>query len=232
MQQPASVGQDQSADEKRVPLVESLANAISDAIAGGDLRSGERIIEIPMAQRLGVSRVPLRESLKILHAQGILIGGGHKGFRVADFGEASLRRINELRLPVESILLRDALDNWRTGISDVTLFEPIVDRMWTAARNGDRRETVRADIAFHRVIRDAAKNEMAGTVWDVLARRLHIIFSLHDYMQSELRDLSDHHSVYYELITHWIADPPCQAEIADFILRHMAPGPRRRPGRD
>ena len=59
-----------------VSLADNIANVIANAIAARHLLPGERLVETALAERLGVSRVPIREALKVLHAQGILTGGG------------------------------------------------------------------------------------------------------------------------------------------------------------
>ena len=57
---------------KRINLAEKIADAVARAIASGLLEPDERVTETAIADRVGVSRAPIREALKILHAQGIL----------------------------------------------------------------------------------------------------------------------------------------------------------------
>ena len=56
---------------KRVSLSESVADSIAEAIATRVIQPGERLVETNLAEKLGVSRVPIREALKVLHAQGL-----------------------------------------------------------------------------------------------------------------------------------------------------------------
>ena len=56
----------------------------------------------------------------MLHAQGILTGGSHKGYRVADFGPRTTQHVLEVRLALEKFLLRDAIANWRSGVGTST----------------------------------------------------------------------------------------------------------------
>jgi DNA-binding GntR family transcriptional regulator len=73
---------------KRLALADSVADSIAEAISMRILEPGERIVETTLVDKLGVSWVPIREALKVLHAQGILSGGGHRGYRVAAFDGA------------------------------------------------------------------------------------------------------------------------------------------------
>ena len=79
---------------RRVPLPEAIADLIAEAIASRLLARGERIVETSLAERLSVSRVQIREALKVLHAQGILSGGSHRGYRVAGFGRMTAENVS------------------------------------------------------------------------------------------------------------------------------------------
>jgi DNA-binding GntR family transcriptional regulator len=202
-------------------LAESLADAIAEAIANGAIKPGERLVEIPLSERLGVSRVPLREALKILSAQGILLGGGHRGYRVIPFDAFTLEQIDEVRMPVETVLLRDAVIRWRDGEADLDDLGEAVETMAAKARLGDRRGMALADIEIHRVIRRASSNEIAGTLWDTLARHLSIVFSLQDYSKGRLNDYAQLHAEYLDQIRRLVAGQPSADEIRTTVADHI-----------
>lgn len=215
---------------RRMTLSESLADTITEAIATGAIAPGERLVEIPLAGRLGVSRVPLREALKSLSAQGILIGGGHRGYRVIDFDDKTMLRIEEIRIPVETVLLRDAFERWRHEPEGLQLLDEAVEVMAAKARLGDRRGMALADLDLHRVIRRAADNEIAGTVWDTLARHLDIAFSLQDYGTGRLADYAAQHATFRDRIRQLFDRGPDEAAIRALIEEHvtfMRPRPPR-----
>jgi DNA-binding GntR family transcriptional regulator len=205
---------------RRLTLSESLADAITEAIATGAIAPGERLVEIPLAERLGVSRVPLREALKILSAQGILVGGGHRGYSVIEFDERTFERINEIRIPVETVLLRDALERWRDKPEGLYQLDEAVEVMAAKARLGDRRGMALADLDLHRVIRRAAGNEIAGTVWDTLARHLDIACSLLDYGRGRLGDFVALHATYRDRIRQLFDRRATEDEIRAVVLEH------------
>ena len=74
-------------------LPDQIADAIVEGIASGVLRPGQRLIEIDLAKQFAVSRVPLREALKTLEAQGILDREPHRGVRVVALDEERIDRI-------------------------------------------------------------------------------------------------------------------------------------------
>lgn len=174
-------------------LAEAIADSVAEAIATGHLAPGERIIETGLADTYGVSRVPVREALKVLATQGILVGGGHRGYRVASFAPEKIEQVFEVRLELETILLRDAVANWRRSGGGLGALDTVIETMRQAARAGDLRAMLRADLEFHRAICRAAENEIASALWNAIARHVLIIFNLARYRDVDLeRALKQH----------------------------------------
>jgi DNA-binding GntR family transcriptional regulator len=161
---------------------------------------GERVVETALAERFQVSRVPIREALKVLHAQGILSGGGHRGFRVTTFGPGTIDKVFEVRLMLETFLLRDAVERWRKGEAQVADLDAVIRQMDAAARADDRRASLRADVQFHRTICQASGNPITATLWEAIARHVLIIFSLEAYRDSNLYAIADQHRAFRDFI--------------------------------
>ncbi|MDC5698842.1 GntR family transcriptional regulator [Intrasporangium calvum] len=75
-------------------------------VLGGDLRSGERINEVALAEQLGISRGPLREAIQRLASDGLLDVVNHRGAFVPTIGEKELTELYELRSALESAAVR------------------------------------------------------------------------------------------------------------------------------
>ena len=163
---------------RRSLLAQSIADSVAEAIATGHLAPGERVVETALADEYEVSRVPVREALKVLGTQGILVGGGHRGYRVASFSPEKIEQVFEVRLRLESILLRDAVAHWRRDGGGLGALDRVLETMRAAARAGDLSEMLRADLEFHRAICRAAENEIAAALWNAIARHVLIIFNL------------------------------------------------------
>jgi DNA-binding GntR family transcriptional regulator len=185
---------------QRTPLATAIADSVAEAIATRHLEPGERVVETALAERFRVSRVPIREALKVLHAQGILSGGGHRGFRVANFGMETIDKVFEVRLMLETFLLRDAVEQWRSGAANIADLDIAIRMMDAAAQTDDRRASLRADIEFHRTICRASANPIATTLWEGIARHVLIIFSLEAYRDSNLFAIADQHRVFRDYI--------------------------------
>ena len=79
------------------------------AIASGDLRPGEQVLQDALAERFGVSRVPLREALKILEGEGQVVYRPHRGYFVAELDLDDLREVYRIRDLLESEAVRVAV---------------------------------------------------------------------------------------------------------------------------
>ena len=199
-------------------LSEQVADAIVDGIAGGALAPGQRLVEMDLAQQLQVSRVPLRESLKMLEAQGILESEPHRGARVAEFDDLKIDHICEARVALEKIALRDAMTAYRTDPSHVARLDQIIMRMERAAEGLDWAAISKADLAFHREICAVSGNDVVITLWETLARHVLIVFGREIRSERDARSIGPHHRRVRDMLLS--ADlPALEAEIERHILR-------------
>jgi DNA-binding GntR family transcriptional regulator len=206
--------------------------------------AGQRIVETSLASRFAVSRVPVREALKVLHTQGIIDGGGHRGYRVASFSPRMVQSVQEARLELETLILRDAIAAWQNGRADPALLEAAIETMRAAARLSDFQAMLRADLAFHQVIVDAADNPIFATLWLAIARHVLIILNLARFRDIDLRMVVRRHEALRDqivahveqrgtamepralLVAHFLAD---RAQHGGELPRAAAPPRRRSP---
>lgn len=206
---------------KRFSLAESIANSVAGAIASSHLKPGERVVELALAEQLGVSRVPVREALKVLHAQGIISGGSHRGYRVSSFDDQTVKNVFELRLMLEKILLRDAVARVRAGEADLAELKTAIDHMKMAAKIDDRAASLAADLEFHRGICNAAGNEIASTLWETLARHVLIIFSRNEYRDDDLDSIVAQHTDFLGFIEDCVVNPRSDKELETALQDHL-----------
>jgi len=216
---------------KRVSLSESVADTIAEAIATRIILPNERIVETSLVEKLGVSRVPIREALKVLHAQGIISGGGHKGYRVAAFEPGITQQIMEVRLSLETFMLRDAIENWRDGNGSPAVLQKPIDMMVASALSGSLRNSLIADLEFHRAIRHAANNPIVGTLWDTIARHVLIVFNFERFRDEDLKASARQHEQFRDWIVGEVAKPSTPfKEIQEALENHMLLIARKKTG--
>src|SRR5262249_20596397 len=112
-------------------LAAMVAEFIVDGIASGAFQFGQRLVETDLARQLNVSRVPIREAIKMLEAQGILLVIPHRGAYIAEFDERKIERICQARAALENLALPDALAARRPRPARLASLETL-----TAGREG------------------------------------------------------------------------------------------------
>jgi DNA-binding GntR family transcriptional regulator len=166
-------------------LAEQAADAIVMGVSAGALKPGQRLVETEVAGLLQVSRVPLREALKILETQGIVESIPHRGTRIASFDETRVLQICEARIAIERIALSYAVPIYRADPALLSRLDRIIAVMARAAERMEWIEISKADLDFHREICRASGNSIVATLWEALARHVFIVFG------HEIRDERD-----------------------------------------
>jgi DNA-binding GntR family transcriptional regulator len=158
-------------------LVEQVADAIVRAAAEGRILPGDRVVEADLARQLGVSRVPVREALRTLESQGIVVNTPYRGMRLMEVNKARLRDILKVRLELERLAVREvlALPDRSALLRDL---DQLCSRMADAAARGDGYDIAWLDTDFHRTLCRVAGNETLLRLFEPLARQLTIIFGL------------------------------------------------------
>jgi DNA-binding GntR family transcriptional regulator len=90
-------------------LVQLAAGALRDMIVSGELRPGERLTEEPLTERLGVSRVPLREAMRILEREGLITSVPRRGAMVTALTRQDVHEIMTLRACLERMAVELAI---------------------------------------------------------------------------------------------------------------------------
>jgi DNA-binding GntR family transcriptional regulator len=120
---------------ERRTIAAEAAEILRRRILSGDLKAGQPIRQEQIAQELGVSRIPLREALKQLEAEGFVTIEPHKGAVVSTLSLAEVKELFELRIRLESWLLADAIPRMREA--DFAHLDAIIDESRTMDNQGD-----------------------------------------------------------------------------------------------
>ena len=86
-----------------LPLRDVVFNTLRQAILRGELKPGERLMEIQLANKLGVSRTPIREAIRKLELEGLVLMIPRKGAEVAEITEKNMRDVLEVRKALEEL---------------------------------------------------------------------------------------------------------------------------------
>src|SRR5262249_45043307 len=150
---------------------EQIVNRLRDDILSGRLAEGERLSEIRLARRFGVSRGPVRQALVQLALEGLVVARPNCGVRVAPSAPDSVRElVLPIRRTLETYALRLVYDD--LGADDFRTWEDILDRMKLACRQRDEAAAVEQDIAFHRFLLERAGQPDLLAVWSTIVARI------------------------------------------------------------
>ena len=138
------------------PLRNVVFNTLRDAILRGDLQPGERLMEIHLAKKLGVSRTPVREAISMLEKEGLAVTYPRRGAQVAKMTVKDLDDVLEIREVLDTLAASLACRNMNSD--DINNLAAACADFEKATRGNDIREVVRTDEAFHNVIYEASGN--------------------------------------------------------------------------
>jgi phosphonate utilization transcriptional regulator len=143
-------------------LTQLVQGELERQILSGELQAGERLNEVALAQRLEVSRGPVREALRSLEEAGLVSFEKNRGATVRVISPESAVEIYELRATLESLACRRLAA--RVTSAQVDELHPLVDQMDVAAEAADVGAFNRLNIAFHeRLVEFAGSRELAVT---------------------------------------------------------------------
>src|SRR5690625_3011319 len=98
----------------REMLHNKVCSVLRKAILKGELKAGERLVQTELAEAIGVSRMPIREALRTLETEGLIVMEPHKGAIVRSISIEDIKEIYELRLALEPLALQKSVPNFST----------------------------------------------------------------------------------------------------------------------
>ena len=153
-----------------LPLRDVVFNTLRQAIITGEFAPGERLMEIALANRLGVSRTPVREAIRKLELEGLVVMIPRKGAEVAKITEKDLRDVLEVRSSLEELAAELAAERMNDEVKEK--LEKALKEFEEAIESDDNAAIADSDVDFHDVIFEATGN----------ARLIQIINNLREQM--------------------------------------------------
>jgi DNA-binding GntR family transcriptional regulator len=167
-----------------VSLVDLAVTRLTREILSGRSDPGERLVEEQLTRRLGISRAPLREALRLLAQRGLVEHVPRRGVRVATLSERDVRELYELRDVLERFAVRAGIPVGRE--SDLVGLRTALDRMVEAVRLGDRMAVAESHRAFHVALVALADNSQLSAVYDSILVKLQLYMAINLRREAEL----------------------------------------------
>ena len=181
-----------------LPLRDVVFNTLRRAILTGELKPGERLMEIHLANRLGVSRTPIREAIRKLELEGLVTMIPRRGAEVAQITEKSLQDVLEVRRALDALCAELACDRI-TAEGKVSL-KKACDYFEEVTRTGDAVAIAEADVALHDIIVQATGNQRLVQLINNLSEQMYRYRFEYIKDESGHENLINEHRMIYESI--------------------------------
>ena len=181
-----------------LPLRDVIFNTLRQAILTGELKPGERLMEIHLANRLGVSRTPIREAIRKLELEGLVTMIPRRGAEVAQITEKSMKDVLEVRRTLDALSAELACE--RISPEEEEALKKACQNFEEAVKTKDAKIIAKADVAVHDIIAAATGNQRLIQLINNLAEQMY------RYRFEYIKDASQHeriiqeHRVIYESI--------------------------------
>lgn len=181
-----------------LPLRDVVFNTLRQAILRGELKPGERLMEIHLANQLGVSRTPIREAIRKLELEGLVMMIPRRGAEVAQITEKSMNDVLEVRRALDALCVELACE--RITPEELDNLKEACGKFEQATQAGDIQEIARADVALHDIIVQATGNQRLIQLVNNLAEQMYRYRFEYIKDASQHKRLVEEHRIIYESI--------------------------------
>ena len=214
---------------ERKSLADQLFIHIKKMILSQELKCGESIPEEKIAKIFGVSRTPIRETLRKLEKYGLVKINPRSQATVVEISPEEALYIGEVRSVIETLATRLLATKAEPG--DIKSLEEIAKKCVNAAKGGNSGETFEADGFFHLEIAKRCGNPYIYSIFKNLEAKIQLIRIMNCGLKNQRSDIQIHSSIIEAIANH---DPKAasslmQKHIGDFI-NHASPNEIKRRG--
>ena len=157
--------------DEYLPLRDVVFKTLRQGILTGELKPGERLMEIHLANKLGVSRTPIREAIRKLELEGLVTMIPRRGAEVAQITEKSMKDVLEVRKVLDDLSVELACE--RITEEEKELLKNACVDFEEAVKTGDFAKIAKTDVAFHDIIVTATRNIRLSQMVNNLAEQMY-----------------------------------------------------------
>jgi len=201
---------------RQVALGEQVTRALRTDILTRTIQPGVLLVEATLAGQFGVSRGPVRDALRTLAAEGLIVSAG-RSYRVVGLDAQDVRELFALRRVLEVFACTEAA----TGDPEACRLAAAaaLAEMRIANRARDTYAFAEADVTFHTAFYQASGNSRLLAVWEQHVPTLTVLFQTTNALDTTLSGSVERHRQLLDTVLR--GDP---AEIADAVGRHLSEG--------
>ena len=154
-----------------LPLRDIVFQTLRKAILMGELEPGERLMETQLGEKLGVSRTPIREAIRKLELEGLVVMVPRKGAQVAQFTKKDIEDVLEVRAALEALAARLACKHMDDR-AFLKLQLAIAEYEY-AAKENNIEVMIEKDVEFHETIFQATNNDKLIQLFHNMREQIH-----------------------------------------------------------
>lgn len=158
-------------NDEYLPLRDVVFKTLRQAIIKGNLEPGERLMEMDLASRMGVSRTPIREAMRMLELEGLVIMVPRCGARVAKISFKNLKDVLEVREALEELAITLACQ--RITEKQLEELRQASVKFEQTVKSGNEAKVAEADVRFHNIIIEASGNEKLVQMMQNLSEQMY-----------------------------------------------------------
>ncbi len=192
-----------------LPLRDVVFNNLRHAILIGELKPGERLMEIHLANKLGVSRTPIREAIRMLELEGLVIMTPRRGAEVAQITEKSMNDVLEVREALDVLCIELACK--RITAEELDALKNACAAFAATVETGDLRQIAEADVALHDIIIRATGNPKLIQLINNLSQQMYRYRFEYIKDSTQHQTLIQEHQVIYESLVAGDAERAAKA---------------------
>jgi len=153
-----------------------IVDILRQAIMTGQLKPGEHLKEVEVAEQLSVSRSPVQKAFRQLEQENLIVSIPNQGSFVRIFGEQDVREIFALRAALEDLACKIVLEQKKLGPDEFRELERYIERQREAIRAGDAQGLSALDMDFHEYLCRKSGYERLLRMWQGLRAQIHVLF--------------------------------------------------------
>lgn len=192
-----------------LPLRDVVFNTLRQAILTGELKPGERLMEVQLASRLGVSRTPIREAIRKLELEGLVTMVPRRGAEVAQITEKSMNDVLEVRRAMDALCVELACE--RITEEELVQLKAACGQFEQAVRTRDVKKIAQADVELHDIILQATGNKRLIQLVNNLSEQMYRYRFEYIKDHSQHERLVEEHRIIYESLVNKDKERACEA---------------------
>ena len=197
-----------------LPLRDVVFHTLREAILKGELKPGERLMELQLASKLGVSRTPIREAIRMLEQEGLAVTIPRKGAEVAKMTEKDMEDVLLIRCSLEDLDVRLSCD--KISAAELQELRIAMEDFEKKTKSDNVVEIAKADVTFHDILYKAADNPKLLLLLNNLREQMY------RYRVEYLKDkniygrlIEEHRQMYDAIMSK------DKERVADYVEKHL-----------